>query len=50
MGSSLVDMYAKYGSVADAWRVSNKMPSQNEVSWNAILRGCVKHGAMVRKI
>jgi hypothetical protein len=36
-------MYAKYGSVADAWRVSNKMPSQNVVSWNAILGGCAKH-------
>jgi hypothetical protein len=37
-------------SVADAWRVSNKMPSQNVVSWNAILRGRAKHGAMVMKI
>ncbi|KAH8936852.1 hypothetical protein BDL97_17G106900 [Sphagnum fallax] len=28
--SSLVDMYAKCGSIEDAWRVFNKMPSENE--------------------
>jgi pentatricopeptide repeat protein len=27
VGSSLVDMYAKSGSLEDAWRVFNKMPS-----------------------
>ncbi len=27
VGSSLVDMYAKCGSIEDAWRVFNKMPS-----------------------
>ncbi len=27
VGSSLVDMYAKYGSMGDAWRAFNKMPS-----------------------
>jgi pentatricopeptide repeat protein len=29
MGSSLVDMYAKCGSIGDAWRVFNKMPSRD---------------------
>ncbi len=33
-GSSLVDMYAKCGSMGDAWRVFNKMPSRNMVTWN----------------
>ncbi len=27
VGSSLVDMYAKCGSLEDAWRVFTKMPS-----------------------
>jgi pentatricopeptide repeat protein len=27
VGNSLVDMYAKCGSLKDAWRVFNKMPS-----------------------
>ncbi len=37
-------MYAKCGSLEDAWRVCNKMPSQNMVTWNAILGGCAMHG------
>ncbi len=28
----------------DAWRVFNKMPSHDVVSWNAILGGFAKHG------
>jgi pentatricopeptide repeat protein len=31
-GSSLVDMYAKCGSLEDAWRVFNKMPSRDVVT------------------
>jgi pentatricopeptide repeat protein len=44
VGSSLVDMYAKCGSIEDAWRVLNEMSSQNVVTWNAILRGCAMQG------
>jgi pentatricopeptide repeat protein len=44
VGNSLVDMYAKCGSIEDAWRVFNKMPSQNVVIWTAILGGCAMHG------
>jgi pentatricopeptide repeat protein len=44
VGCSLVDMYAKCGSIEDAWRVFNKMPSQDVVAWNAILGGCAMHG------
>jgi pentatricopeptide repeat protein len=40
----LVDMYAKRGSIEDAWRVSNKLSSCYVVSWNAILGGCAMHG------
>jgi pentatricopeptide repeat protein len=37
VGSSLVDMYAKCGSIEDAWRVFNKMPSQNVVTWSTMI-------------
>jgi pentatricopeptide repeat protein len=42
--NSLVDMYAKRGSMEDAWRVFNKMPSQNMVTWTAVIVGHVKCG------
>jgi len=44
MASSLVDIYAKCGSLLDAVRVFNKMPSHNVVSWNIIISGHVKFG------
>jgi pentatricopeptide repeat protein len=37
-------MYAKCGSLEDVWRVFNKMPSCDVVSWIAILGGCAMHG------
>ncbi len=37
VGNSLVDMSTKCGSMEDAWRVFNKMPSQNVVTWNAMV-------------
>ncbi len=42
--NSLVDMYAKCGSMDDAWRVFNKMPSRDVVTWTAVLGGCALHG------
>ncbi len=44
VGNSLVDMYAKCGSMKDALRVFDKMPSRDVVSWNALLLGLVKCG------
>jgi pentatricopeptide repeat protein len=44
VGNCLVDMYAKCGSMEDAWRVSDKLSSCYVVSWNAILGGCAMHG------
>ncbi len=44
VGSSLVNMYAECGSMKDAWSVFNKMPSQDVVTWTAILGGCAMHG------
>jgi pentatricopeptide repeat protein len=44
VGNSLVDMYAKCGSMEDAKRVFNEMPLRDVVSWNTILRGFAMHG------
>ncbi|KAH9573419.1 hypothetical protein CY35_02G208400 [Sphagnum magellanicum] len=46
--SSLVDMYAKCGSMEDACRVFNTMPSHDVVSWNALLGGFAMHGQVYR--
>jgi pentatricopeptide repeat protein len=42
VGSSLVDKYAKCGSIEDVWRVFNKIPSQGVVTWNTMILGHVK--------
>jgi pentatricopeptide repeat protein len=44
LGSSLINMYAKCGSIEDAWRVSNRMPTHDVVVWSAIISGHVKCG------
>ncbi|CAM6042280.1 unnamed protein product [Sphagnum compactum] len=44
VGNSLIDMYAKCGSLEDAWIVFNKMPSRDLVTWTAMLGGCAMHG------
>ncbi len=42
--NTMVDMYAKCGSIEDAWRVFNKMPAQDVVSWTVMILGHVKCG------
>jgi pentatricopeptide repeat protein len=37
VGSSLIDMYAKCGSMEDAWRAFNKIPSGNLISCTAMI-------------
>ncbi len=44
VGNSLVDMYAKCGSIEDAWTVFKNITSQNAATWNAVLGGCAMHG------
>jgi len=44
VGNSLVDMYAKCGSMEDAQRVFNKLPSCKVVTWNDMILGHVKCG------
>ncbi len=42
VGNSLVDIYANCGSIEDSWRVFNKMPSQDVVTWSTMTLGHVK--------
>jgi pentatricopeptide repeat protein len=42
--NSLVDMYAKCGSIEEAWRVFNKMPSRDVVTWTTMILGHVQCG------
>jgi pentatricopeptide repeat protein len=44
VGCSLVHMYAKRGSMEDAQRVFNKMPSRDVATWTAMISGHVKCG------
>ncbi|CAM6048440.1 unnamed protein product [Sphagnum compactum] len=44
VGNSLIDMYAKCGSMREAWRVFDMMPLRDVVSWNALLSGYAMHG------
>jgi len=44
VGNSLVDIHAKCGSMEDAQRVFDKMPSWNVVTWTAMMLGHVRCG------
>ncbi|XP_077244317.1 tetratricopeptide repeat (TPR)-like superfamily protein [Tasmannia lanceolata] len=44
VGSALLDMYTKAGSISTARRVFAEMPLRNVVSWTAIITGLVRAG------
>lgn len=44
VGSSILDMYVKCGSLKDARAIFNKMPKQDVVAYNAMIAGYAKHG------
>ncbi|CAN6477584.1 unnamed protein product [Victoria cruziana] len=44
VGNALVTMYAKCGSIYDAWRAFSYMPCKDIISWNAIIAGFSQHG------
>jgi pentatricopeptide repeat protein len=50
VGTSLIDMYTKCGSIEDAQRVFNRMATWNVVSWNAMILGLVKCGQAHRAL
>ncbi|KAK9138277.1 hypothetical protein Sjap_008871 [Stephania japonica] len=48
VGTSLLDMYAKYGCMEGASEVFDEMPERNLVSWNAMIAGYVLNGMEIR--
>ncbi|MCO5594883.1 hypothetical protein L7F22_048918 [Adiantum nelumboides] len=44
VGSTLVDMYAKCGSLLGSWKVLNGLLVQGPIAWNALLAGYTNHG------
>ncbi|KAL5716513.1 Pentatricopeptide repeat-containing protein [Ranunculus cassubicifolius] len=44
VGNTLIDMYAKAGSIKDAKKVFDRLEKKNVVSWNTVLTGYAQHG------
>ncbi|KAJ7570773.1 hypothetical protein O6H91_01G134800 [Diphasiastrum complanatum] len=44
VGSALIDMYAKCGSLDDAGRVFKSLPNRDVICWTSIIGACVKCG------
>ncbi|KAG4975077.1 hypothetical protein JHK87_031898 [Glycine soja] len=44
LGSALVDMYAKCGSIEKAIQVFERLPQNNVITWNAVIGGLAMHG------
>lgn len=44
VGSSLVDMYGKCGSIEDAEQAFHEMPERNLFTWNAMISGYARQG------
>lgn len=42
--TALVNMYGKWGSLADAQKVFGKAVKRNIVSWTAIIAAYIEHG------
>lgn len=44
LGSALIDMYSKCGSVDKALQVFERLPKKSTITWNAIINGLAIHG------
>lgn len=44
IGNTLLDMYAKAGSIEDAKKVFDRLVQPSVVSWNTMLTACAQHG------
>ncbi|KAK4409936.1 putative pentatricopeptide repeat-containing protein [Sesamum angolense] len=44
VGTALVDMYAKSGSIKSSQKIFNRMPTKNEVVWTAMIQGLAENG------
>eukprot|EP00257_Ricinus_communis_P027953 XP_025015367.1 pentatricopeptide repeat-containing protein At4g19191, mitochondrial isoform X1 [Ricinus communis] len=42
--NALIDMYAKCGSIDDAWDLFNTMPDRTVVTWTTMIAGCALNG------
>ncbi|KAA0031595.1 hypothetical protein IC582_000383 [Cucumis melo] len=42
--SALVDLYAKCGSIDFAYRIFERMPTRNLITWNAMIHGFAQNG------
>ncbi|KAH7428727.1 hypothetical protein KP509_09G014700 [Ceratopteris richardii] len=47
VGNSLIDMYAKCGSLDEAFKVFEKLASKNCISWGTIIDAYVRNGSSV---
>ncbi|MCO5577877.1 hypothetical protein L7F22_031712 [Adiantum nelumboides] len=43
VGSSLINMYSKCGSLLDACKMFERLPQKNVVIWTAMIGGCAHH-------
>ncbi|KDP37078.1 hypothetical protein JCGZ_06134 [Jatropha curcas] len=44
LGTALIDMYSRCGSVDDSIKVFDKMPERNVLTWSALINGLGVHG------
>lgn len=44
LGTALVDMYSRCGSVEESTRVFDEMPERNVMTWTALINGLAVHG------
>ena len=44
VGTALIELYAKCGSIAQAWEVFKRMKEKDRVVWNAIISGLAMNG------
>ncbi|KAL4580831.1 hypothetical protein LXL04_017035 [Taraxacum kok-saghyz] len=44
LGSSLIDMYSKCGSINEALQLFNSLKQKNVITWNSIITGLAIHG------
>ncbi|KAJ7518193.1 hypothetical protein O6H91_21G058700 [Diphasiastrum complanatum] len=44
LGNTLIDMYAKCGSIGEAYQLFMQLPERDLVSWNTVIAGCALHG------
>lgn len=44
VGTMLVDMYCKHGSIENAEMVFDRLPEKDVVTWSALIAGYVQHG------